>query len=176
MAAIPPPGGPATGIPSISHQNFASLYGDTSKYPLAAEAIRGPINLMTISTQGIIMDGPTAACQIVNNADMMPQAWMVLFLDSTNWNDVGHIHIVHRLTLFAAPIGVAEDPPIHDIAYGFDGDLLEGLQVSNWAIPMTTFVPTAILRVLGWDIANANITGAAVPNMLGPYVNQDQGT
>ncbi len=102
MAAIPPPGGPATGVPSISHQNFASLYADASKYPLTAETIRGPMNLMTISSQGVGMDGPTTAQQVVNSADTMPQAWMVLFTDPTIPNDVGRIHTVHCLTLFAA--------------------------------------------------------------------------
>jgi hypothetical protein len=152
------------------------LYADASKYPLTAEAIRGPMNLMTISPQGVGMDGPTAAQQVVNNADTMPQAWMALFIDPTIPNDVGRIHIVHRLTLFAAPMGATQDPAVHNVIYGFDGDLLAGSQVQNVAVPLGTFAPTAILRVPGWDVVNAALTGAAQPIMLGPYTNADHGT
>jgi hypothetical protein len=169
MTTIPPPGGPATSVPSISHQNFASLYADASKYPLTAEAIRGPMNLMTISPQGVGMDGPTAVQQVVNNTDTMPQAWMVLFTDPTIPNHVGRIHIVHRLTLFTAPMGATRDLAVHNIIYGFDKDLLAGSQVQNVAVPLEAFAPTAILQVPGWEVMNAALTGAAQPIMLGPY-------
>jgi hypothetical protein len=78
------------------------------------------MNLMTISPQGIGMDGPTAAQQVVNNADTMPQAWMVIFTDPTIPNDVGRIHIVHCLTLFPAPMGATQGPVVHNIIYRFD--------------------------------------------------------
>jgi hypothetical protein len=51
---------PAFLAPAI--KTFALLYGNASKlYSLTAEAIRGPMNLMTISTQGMGMDVPKAA-------------------------------------------------------------------------------------------------------------------
>lgn len=103
---------------------------------------------------------------------------MLLFVNQTILNDLGRIHIDHRLTpLFAAPIRVAPDHSVlHGILYGFDGDLLVGSQVKNLAIPVATFDPTAILQVPRRNLVNPAITRAARHNMLGPYENNDEGT
>jgi hypothetical protein len=105
---------------------------------VAAKAIRGPMHLMIISTQVIGMDRLTATQQIINNANTMPHAWMVLFVHRIIMNDVGCIHIIQHLTIFAALMRLPQDPSVHaGIIYQFDGD--------NLAIPTTIFAPTAIL-------------------------------
>jgi hypothetical protein len=101
---------------------------------------------------------------------------MVLFTDPAIPNNVGRIHIVHCLTLFAAPMRATQDPTVHNIIYGFYGDLLAGSQVQNVTVPLGTFAHTAILRVPGWDVVNASHRGASQPIMLGPYTNEDHGT
>jgi hypothetical protein len=52
--------------------------------------------------------------------------------------------------------------------------LTSGVLSSTEPIPITTFAPTAIFWVPGWDIVNAIITEAVLPRMLGPcYANHD---
>jgi hypothetical protein len=191
MAANAPPAGqvppgPAAGVPPAPpanapapaqlHQTYASLYGDTVRFPPNAPINRGPMNLMNILPGGLALTGSQIRAQISSNEDRVPQAWMTLSVNPLNPQDIGLVQIIHRHSFYGPPMGMPHDPDVHNRLYGLLGDLQAGRQFYNVIIPDHRFSVTANVRIPTFPVINQILAQDVIPPLMGPYYAADAGT
>jgi len=178
MSGFTTPAGPAgtnplqIGPPASAplHQNYSDLYAEGSIHPQWSPDYVSPTNVMTILANSV--DRSTLWQQLNNNRYMVPMTWLGVFPNLTNPLGMGMVRVVHRLTVYSAPIGVAPKPAIHDHLYCLLDDLLPGNQIPHFMLLDAALDVTADLRVPTLDTLNANLN--PTPTSFGPYLNNGQ--
>jgi hypothetical protein len=167
--------GGMTTLPVTAHRTYAEKYRDAT-FHFSNSVCRATMSTMAVNLGNVppAMTADALRTSVLQTSDDQMHAFLVL--TAARIGDYGTVRCIHRPSLFVPAFG-ATPGPLHNAAYGFVGDVVDGQYPTNYRWPDNAWnIDGQDIRIPTEQLVNQIMASGAHPNHFGPFDDTSAGT